>query len=467
MIKRQRIDLSEERRVLSFMITSTPFLRDLKDIADPRLFQSTYSQTIARWIWEFYDYAQQAPGRAIEEIYVKKRSDVNGEDETELISEFLQNLSDDWEKYQVHNVKYNVKNAIDFFKLRSLDRLKSRVEDALAAKDAAAGERIVAEYRKVDRPRGKGISILNDSQSIIHAFSKEEDALFSFAGELGKAIGVFNRGDFIAFLGAMKKGKTWWLLHTAIRAMQLGFRVFFASLEMSENRMLRRTWQMLTGQPLQNGTYNEPAFEEDEDEGTIEIVQKKKDYKGIDPTEVPSKQKLYKKYFRSGDMRMVVYPSGGASLLNLNNDLANFEYYDMFIPDVIIIDYGDIVQAVDSRMDYRHQIDSIWKGMRGMAQERNALVVTATQTGRKGLDHDVTGSDTAEDVRKLAHVTQLISINANEKERDEGLYRLKTEVVREGKFISQPTVVLHNLDIGRPYLDSLPADKINLKRFSN
>jgi hypothetical protein len=455
MIEREKIDLSEERRILSQMIVSTPFLSGLQGIARSELFQSSYTQIVSRWVWEYFNHTNEAPEKALEDIFIKKRKDVPDEDDQEMIAEFLHKLSADWSKGKVQNVSYNLHNAIDFFKLRSLDRLREQIQDSVEQNDSAIGERLVSEYRRVEKLTGKGVNILKDRASIAHAYSQEHEFLFSYPGSLGKAIGKFCRGDFFAILGAMKRGKTYYLWYTGYRAAMMGLKVLFVSLEMTEPQMLRRAWQTFVGQPVKNGVVQIPEFRKT-DNGKWDVNFREEQRKGIDLGEIAERQQKYQRAIRTGEIKMIPYPSYSASIETIETDLINLEYYEDFLPD------ADIVDPSDRRSEYRHQLNRIWMALRGMAAARNVLVVTGSQTNREGLNRDAGAKNLAEDIRKLAHVTKMIVLNQTEAEFDRGIIRIETIAQREGKPHRGQIIVLQCYDIGRPYIDSKSRSEVNL-----
>lgn len=465
MFNRQKIDLSEERRILSYMITSTHFLKKIKDIAKPNLFQSSFSRTVAQWIWEYYDYTKEAPEKSIEDIYLKKEKEIRSEEEKELIFKFLQKLNTDWQKMQIKNVEYTTKNALDYFKLRSLEQLQYNLEDCVKNHDAGLGEKLISEYRRVEHIFGKGVDLLRDRSAIAQAFNKESEYLFSYPGQLGECISPFMRGDFFAIMGAMKRGKTHYLWYTAYRALMIGFKVLFISLEMNEQQMLRRMWQTMVGQPVKNQPIKMPYFCEGGKRELLKIEQKTKQIRAIDLSKIAEKQKFYRKSLRTGELKLINYPSYGVSVKDIEQELANLEYYENYIPDVLVIDYADILRPINERVDYRHQLDTTWKALRGIAQEKSILVVTGSQTGRQGMKRDVDATDVAEDVRKLAHVTKMISLNQNELEKEDGVMRIKVVVQREGKQFGDQIIVLQCYDIGRPYIDSRKSNEVDLTRY--
>lgn len=461
-ISRTKLDTSEERRILAQMITTTSFLTKLKEVAEPKLFESGFARIVAGWVWEFFDRIGEAPGKAIEDIYIRRKSDVPDEEDAELIGEFLGNLSRDWARYQASSPEYSADGATEYFKIRSLLHLREQLDGLISSRDHANAERVVAEYRRVQRPEGSGIDLLTDANAIIRAFSRQESALFNLPGDLGQMIGPISRGDFVGILGPMKRGKSWWLWFFAYRATLLGFKSLFISCEMMEEEVTRRSWQCFLGEPEDPKQVTLPYFAEDGDR--YEIGWRKATKKGV-PRDRESVEKLQAKYrraCRAGEVRIEVFPSGTAGISEIETLLANLELYEGFIPDVIVIDYADILKASNGRDEHRHQLDSIWKRLRGLAQEKNCAVVTASQSGRKTLRKDVGADDISEDIRKVAHVTHLITLSATDREKEAGVMRLKCPIRRNGAPRADQVVVLTGFDIGRPYLDSRFRKSVNL-----
>ena len=104
----------------------------------------------------------------------------------------------------------------------------------------------------------------------------------------------------------------------------------------------------------------------------------------------------------------------------------------------------------------RDRINDTWVSLRGLASERHALVVTATQTGRAtvGGQKDAEESDVAEDIRKVAHVTKMIMINQNATEREQGLYRLACNTTRDEPVAPSQLLCTSCLAIGEPMMDA-------------
>lgn len=167
--------------------------------------------------------------------------------------------------------------------------------------------------------------------------------------------------------------------------------------------------------------------------------------------------KFFGKYQRH--FKVITVPAGTLTVSDIKTYLNNWERYDGFVPDLIAIDYADLLSADDGKVsDFRHRQDHIWKGLRGLSQEKHALVLTATQADadsyKKGR---LSISNFSEDKRKLAHVTAQYGLNQDPsgREKELGILRINEIVVREGEFSPNNEVtVLQDLSIARSFLES-------------
>ena len=60
-----------------------------------------------------------------------------------------------------------------------------------------------------------------------------------------------------------------------------------------------------------------------------------------------------------------------------------------FKPDVIIVDYADLLRPTSGLREKRHELETIYEQLRGLAQEHKCCVWTASQTNRSGLNAEV------------------------------------------------------------------------------
>ena len=169
-----------------------------------------------------------------------------------------------------------------------------------------------------------------------------------------------------------------------------------------------------------------------------------------------SLQQFFYKYKRR--FKLSTHVSGSLSVKEIRSILDTWEKEDGFVPDIILIDYADLLVPDNTRMDFRHQQNEIWKAQRGLAQERHCLLVTATQADAASYDQDTLRlKNFSEDKRKYAHPTAVFGLNQDKKGREKkmGLMRINELVVREDDFSSDNQVyVMQKLQMGRPFLGS-------------
>ena len=253
---------------------------------------------------------------------------------------------------------------------------------------------------------------------------------------------------------------TFHLAYTAETAMMNGLKVIFFSLEMSREAMIRRLWMSLSGQLYEDKDDIDIPYFELDDDGMYQVHHKTVSRKAVDVTNIEKKQKALRRLSRGGDIQVVAVPAYSLTVEALDAYLDDFEQKG-YIPDVIIVDYADIM-APSEKGDYRNQLDGIWKRLRGLAQKRKALVVTASQSGRSSIDRDVDATDIAEDIRKIAHVTSMVSLNQTPQDIKNGVMKLKQLAIRDGEREFRQAICLQCLSVGKPVLDSKFEDEVYL-----
>ena len=89
-----------------------------------------------------------------------------------------------------------------------------------------------------------------------------------------------------------------------------------------------------------------------------------------------------------GTLIVKEYPTKSASTRSLRTHLEKLQMRDIH-PDMVIVDYGDLLRPISSKNEKRHELESIYEEMRGLAREFNCCLWTASQTNRSGLNAEV------------------------------------------------------------------------------
>jgi intein/homing endonuclease len=215
---------------------------------------------------------------------------------------------------------------------------------------------------------------------------------------------------------------------------------YFEVGDMSQDQVMRRLAVRLARRPIKPQTVLWPRsmeLEKDEDTGRMIAHIEQEELKfdtGLSWQDAwKAAQKFKQKKTRTNDvlLKLSCHPNSSINVYGIQNMLSLWER-DGWVPDVIVVDYADILAPMNGAAESRDQINATWKALRALSQSMHCLVVTATQS--KATSYNVetmTKGEFAEDKRKLAHVTGMIGINSNQQERELGVVRLNWIVRRE------------------------------------
>jgi hypothetical protein len=137
-----------ERKIVIGLITSTEFLRGIKDIWESKLLESDVARRLSNWCWEYYNKYEEAPGREIETIFYSKIKDSTFPKAIaeEIEQDILPALSKEFEITEF-NVEYVLEEAIKYLNDRHLARHNEDVEALLAAGKREEAEKLALSYK--------------------------------------------------------------------------------------------------------------------------------------------------------------------------------------------------------------------------------------------------------------------------------------------------------------------------------
>ena len=205
-------------------------------------------------------------------------------------------------------------------------------------------------------------------------------------------------------------GKSLYLVNQGVHAMIEGRKVLYVSLEMSEDKIAQRFDSVMTLVPQ---------------------------FKLKDPASqltVTERLGLFKEQFPGSELVIKEFPTGQASANTLRNLLVQLQNYNDFEPDLVIIDYLELLRPVrEIQAEYQAQ-QRIAEEIRGVAMEFNILVWTATQTNRQGrMVSVITDAELGDSYGKIRTCDFAMSLNQSEEEFDNGIMRAYVIKSRNGR----------------------------------
>jgi len=111
---------------------------------------------------------------------------------------------------------------------------------------------------------------------------------------------------------------------------------------------------------------------------------------GIRLNEVKDRKADIKKTLDGLDGNLIIkeYPTKTATTNTIRAHLEKLKQQGMN-PDMIIVDYADLLRTLSVRKEKREELESIYEDLRAIMQENNCVGWTASQTNRTGLNQEI------------------------------------------------------------------------------
>lgn len=148
-----------------------------------------------------------------------------------------------------------------------------------------------------------------------------------------------------------------------------------------------------------------------------------------------SKQEVLDKYkeMELGKLIIKEYPTGSCSVATIRNHLEKLALRG-FVPNVIIIDYADIMRSSREYDALRLELKLIYEDLRNLAMERGIPVWTASQANRDASSADVVGLENMSESYGKAMVADVVlSLSRKPTEKATGAGRLFVAKNRAGR----------------------------------
>lgn len=487
-----KLKMSDIRTVAMGLICSQSFCARIVPMIQLEAFKDSWVRKIIEWSVDYFNKYKKPIYMQIEQEFQSHMRELD-EDEGELIGAFLENTSKEYDRVkQCFNDVYYINKAINFFRKAQLEALVQKIETAIETGNfdegyavAASAKQILAETTSVSR-------LYNHLEDDTWFDEERNKALLRVDGAIGALLGNMDRGQLIAFLAPMKRGKTWFLLWLAYEAMVRGLKVLYVTHEMQEKEVKQRMYSMITKRswnraehilvpmfdckkntqgacgkrfrtnraPLGSDTYRPcVACLEKKIEGyemTSTMIRRAKPV--MDRSHFSRKMKsfnfMHGKNFR---MQCVTFGMNWPAVRSTIETLAEVED---FIPDIVIEDYINIRAPYKFGMGALTKIEMIdmnWKETKAYAAANGYLWITGHQGTRATVSKaQLKADDTSGFIDIVAHVNKLFGINQTTFEKKQGVTRLSTLANRMEEFSDEEFVtVLQALDIGDVVRDSM------------
>jgi hypothetical protein len=439
-MKVTRRDASLAKTVLTRMVLDKHVLGTVaaKHKAKDELFASRAENLVAGWAIAHYHKYRKPPGRDIGRYYDRWAASQEDDEVASFVSTFLEHLSEESRKNgKAISSDFAVDLARDHFDLVRAERLSEELQAAVRRGDAEKVKALTDKFRPTSFGDGGIVEILKDREVVEEAvntigkpvFTWKDAALDGYFGD------TFQREMLIAFEGMAKVGKSFFLQEAAFRALACGCKVAFLEVgDQSRNQLARRMVARMADRPYKADALVRYPVKMEPGEPP-EITFDKRSYpEQIGPDEAHAARRKFRNLYGGDALRLSVHPNASITAKGVDHKLEEWKR-DGWVPDVLLLDYADILAPMDGKVDSREQINATWMELRAISQRWKLCLVTGTQTDADSYDaklirrKNFSGSRTKND-----HAVVLFGINQTSLEKEQGIFRVNAPAGRDFEF---------------------------------
>ena len=376
---------SFQMKVISSLLTHKEFLQNINDVLSDEYFSNPAHKWVINQIIQYYEKYHTTISMDILKVEMKKLdNEVLKVSVKEQLREAYRADIEDLEYVQGEfstfcknqQLKKALLNSVDLLKAGDYDSIKYMIESAMKA---GQDKNIGHEYKKDTESRYR-----EDHRSIVPTPWEPINELIQ--GGLGN-------GDLGLIFGNPGGGKSWTLVALGGHAVKMGYNVIHYTLELSEAYTGRRYDAFFTGTP-------------------VDQLEKHKAEVETLTAELP------------GELIIREYPMGKTTINTIESHIK--KVIDLGIqPDLILIDYIDLLSTRKRNVDRKGEIDDIYTSTKGLARELNIPIWSVSQVNRAGAKDDIIEGDKAAGSYDKMMITDLsLSLSRKKEDKVNGTGRL-------------------------------------------
>ena len=343
-------------KVLGALLTQRDFLLNIADSLDSEYFESQAHKWIIEYIIKYFSQYHTYPTIETLAIEIKKI------DNEVLRISLTDSIREAYKMSDVSDLEWVEKEFSDFCKNQQMKKAIMTSVDLLNLGDYDGIRGLINDAMKAGEEKNIGHIYETDVES---RYRKDDRNVIPFPWKTFNELtqGGYGKGDLVLLFGNPGGGKSWGVIAMGAYAAALGFNVVHYTLELSEGYVGKRYDAVFSG-----------------------IDVDKLDNHRNDVNEAIAKIK--------GKIVIKEYAPKRASLDTIEAHLQQLEHQNEFKPDMIIIDYLDLLRT-KGRKERKDEIDDVYTDAKGMAKELGIPVVSPSQANRTGADKDILQAENA------------------------------------------------------------------------
>ena len=303
------------------------------------------------------------------------------------------------------DVRYVKDKSLDFCKRQAFKDALEQAVELISTDKFESVVTLMKEAVAVGMPSSVGHDFFEDADSRFIRMNRSVcptgldrlDAGDILQGGLGKGeLGVITANTGV--------GKSHFLVQLGANAMKAGKNVVHYTFELSEHAVGLRYDSNICKIP------------------SNDVIENKSDVLDI-----------YEKKSDLGRLIIKEYPTGSASVITIRNHIEKLMLKG-FVPNIVIIDYADIMRSTRSYDSLRHELKLIYEELRNLSMELSVPIWTASQANRDSANSDIVGLENMSEAYGKAMVADVVvSMSRKAMEKSTGSGRIFIAKNRAGR----------------------------------
>ena len=405
-----------QMKVISSLLTHKAFLQNIYDILSDEYFVNPAHKWIINEILDYYQKYHTTVSMDVLKVEMKKM-------DNEILQISVKEQLREAYKADIDDLEYVREEFSTFCKNQQLKRALLSSVDLLKAGDYDAIKYMIESAMKAGQDKDIGHEYKKDLESRYREDHRK--TVPTPWSPINKLIqGGLGNGDLGLIFGNPGGGKSWTLVAIGGHAVKMGYNVLHYTLELSESYTGRRYDAFFSQIPVDN------------------LDKHKKEIEALTP-DLP------------GELIIREFPTGKTTTNALESHIKKVQ--DLGIkPDLVIIDYIDLLATKKRNVDRKGEIDDIYTSIKGLARELDIPIWSVSQVNRAGAkDNIIEGDKAAGSYDKLMITDFSMSLSRKKEDKVNGTGRLHIMKNRYGMdgftFKADVNTSTGNIEVGDEY----------------
>tara|TARA_R110000796_G_scaffold197636_3_gene313955 strand:+ start:2373 stop:3746 length:1374 start_codon:yes stop_codon:yes gene_type:complete len=373
----EKVDFSKfgnmfQENLAKLILMDRVYSDQIGEVLETEYFETKYLKKFTNLIYQYKEKYEVHPSLNLMASLINTEMDNEGDLVITQVRDFLIRIHSD---PVVQGEEYIKNTALDFCKKQ---KLKEAIVKSVRLLEKSSFDEIsdlINEALKLGQSNDFGYHYIKDFEKRfeIKVRSPMTTGWKTFDDLMEGGLGAGELGVAMAGTGA---GKSHILVHLGSQALKADKTVIHYTLELSETVVARRYDSCITKVKLKDlNTFKTNILEEIKDiKGTLIVKE---------------------------------YPVKSITTTAIKNHLSKLKMRGIE-PDIIIVDYADLISPKKSYGEKRHDLESIYEELRGIAQENKCPIWTVSQTNRTGYNAELVTMDSISEAFSKCFVADFI-----------------------------------------------------------